>query len=296
MLDVAGRLSHAGLYAAGAVRGSEYLLCAAFDDVSSSGSPSGPRYEKVRRSKAAAFSANEAIASVDAIALALGRSPTEEKQETDPPIGHSDKEERYHLTRLNPDGSIGARFELTRDITEIGRLGCDIEEPDDIHMADHHASVVIETGEVFVADSGQGSGVWLRIDTPDGIELEDQDQIWLGAQILVATRKQGSWTLVHYGQDAIVRETYTVADEGIFVGRGSGHVLDPNDGLLSRRHAQFCVEGGKLKVYDRGGRNGTFVKVNGATQVDVGAEFRVSARGYRLERSAGSGKNPTASD
>jgi hypothetical protein len=299
VLDAGGRLSHAGLYAAGAVRGNEYLLCAGFDDVSSSGSPSGPRYERVRRSDAAAFSANEAIASVDAIALALGRSPTDEKQETDPPIGHADKEERYHLIRLNFDGSIGARFELTNDITEIGRSGCDIEEPDDSHMADHHASVVIETGEVFVADSGQGSGVWLRVDTPDGIELENQDQIWLGAQILVATRNEETWTVVHYGQDGIVRETYTVGDEGIFVGRGSGHVLDPNDGLLSRRHAQFCIEGGKLKVYDRGGRNGTFVKVNGATEIHVGAEFRVSARGYRLERSAGPaapGRTQTASD
>jgi hypothetical protein len=299
VLDVAGRLSHAGLYAAGAVRGNEYLLCAAFDDVSSSGSQSGPRYERVRRSDTPAFSANEAIVSVDAIALALGRSPTGEKKEADTPVGHSDQEERYHLIRLNLDGSVGARFELTNDITEIGRSGCDIEEPDDSHMADHHASVVLETGEVFVADSRQGSGVWLRIGTPDGIELENEDQVWLGAQILVATRDEDTWRVVHYGQDGIARETYAVGDEGIFVGRGSGHVLDPNDGLLSRRHAQFCIEGGKLKVYDRGGRNGTFVKVKGATQIDVGAEFRVSARGYRLERSAGSasaGRTQAASD
>lgn len=286
VVDVAGRLSHAGLYAAGAVRGDEYLLCAAFIDEPKPGANGEVRYEKVRRSDAPGFAASEAVASVDAIAHSLGRQGKMPSPASEAPATETQAEPRWSIVRLNLDGTPGARFELTNDVTEIGRAGRDIEEPEDTHMADHQASLVNEDGEIFVADSGRGSGVWLRIDSPEGYVLEDEDQVWLGAQILVATKNESTWTVVHYGRDGLARETYAVGDDGIFVGRESGHVLDPNDGLLSRRHAQFCVEDGKLKVYDRGARNGTYVKVSGAVPIDDGAEFRVSARGYRLERIA----------
>jgi len=209
--------------------------------------------------------------------------PREQADETPESAAASDRE-TWQLIRVGSDGSLGARYEIAGDMTEIGRAGGQVEEPDDEHMADHHASLVRESGEFFIVDSGHGSGVWLRVDSPDGVELENEDQVWLGAQILVAAKLETSWTVVHYGSDGLVRETYVIGEAGIFVGRGSEYALDPSDDLLSRRHAQLCVENGKLKIYDRGARNGTYVKVSGAVAIESGAEFRISTKGYRLER------------
>jgi pSer/pThr/pTyr-binding forkhead associated (FHA) protein len=183
---------------------------------------------------------------------------------------------------LAADGSARSTHSIARDVTEIGRKGRDIAEPDDEHLAEHHASLVWESGELYVADSGEGSGVWLRIDDSEGWPLDREDQIWVGAQILVAAKERDTWTLVHYGADGQMRETHAIDEGGISVGRGSDHELDPDEGLLSRRHAEFRVLDGNLRVFDRGARNGTFVKLTGSTVLKEGAEFRISTKGYRL--------------
>jgi len=191
---------------------------------------------------------------------------------------------RWQLVGLRPDGGRCAVYPIEGEVTEIGRRGRDIAEADDEHMADHHASLVYEAGEFYIADSGQGSGVWLRIDDPDGVQLADQGQLWLGKQILVASCAGGSWTLIHYGPDGLSRKTHVVGPDGLTVGRDAPIDLDPDDSLLSRRHARFCVENEQLKVYDCAARNGTFLKLTGAEPLREGSQFRIATRRYRLER------------
>ncbi|MBW2295131.1 MAG: FHA domain-containing protein [Deltaproteobacteria bacterium] len=159
-------------------------------------------------------------------------------------------------------------------------------------MADHHASLVYESGEFFIADSGEGSGVWVRITSQDGLDLESEAQIWLGGQILLAAPQGNTWSLLHYGPDGQSRGTIRVSERGIFVGRGTEYELDPGDSLLSRKHAQFRVAGGRLVICDREYRNGTFVKVSGASPVVDGSEFRISTRRYRLEVDSTSAHHP----
>lgn len=197
-------------------------------------------------------------------------------------------EANWSLVELRADGSHGPSHRLAGDVVEIGRRGRDIAEPDDEQMADHHASLVYETDEWFLADSGEGSGVWLRIEAQEPWPLEDKDQIWLGAQILVVGRPRDAWNLTHFGPDGQLRKSYAIGENGIFVGRGSDSELDLDDGLLSRRHAQFCFEDGVLVVVDRGARNGTFVKVSGATPLRPGSQFRVATKVYRLQSGAAS--------
>jgi pSer/pThr/pTyr-binding forkhead associated (FHA) protein len=193
-------------------------------------------------------------------------------------------ERRWRLSNVNVDGSVGAQHPIQLEVTEIGRQGSGISVPEDVHMADHHASLVAESGEFYIVDTGKSkSGVWLRIDPVDGLVLESEDQVSLGSQILVAAREGEIWTLVHYGNDGRIRNTYPVGEAGTFVGRGSGLVLDSSDELLSRRHAQFCLDGDSLRVFDRGSRNGTFVKIRGAALLVHGSEFRIATKSYRLE-------------
>lgn len=284
VLDVGGQLSLPGLYTAGDVRGPEYLLCAAFQP---GDTPAGaaPHYERVRRAGDAEFSAVEAVASIEAIAKHLGLGRAESSVV---PTAAADEDFQtedgrdWKLVPARAEETDGAAYTITREVTEIGRRGRDLAVPDDIHMADHHASLVYESGEFFIADSGSGSGVWLRVAASEGFALQNEDQVWLGAQILVAAKDGEQWSIAHYGSDGLARDTYAVGDAGIFVGRGSDHELDPEDALLSRRHAHFQVSGGVLNVYDPGSRNGTFVKVTGATLLSKDAEFRIATKGYIL--------------
>lgn len=187
------------------------------------------------------------------------------------------------LVGLDPDGLPQSAHPITREVTEIGRRGRDIAVPEDPEMADHHASLVYESGEFFIADSGRGSGVWVRITCEDELELEREGQIWLGRQILLATPQGNTWALLHYGPDGQLRGTIRVGERKIFVGRGTEYELDPGDNMLSRSHAQFRVDRGRLVVCDRESRNGTFIKVSGASPVFDGSEFRITSRRYRLE-------------
>ncbi|MCP4036591.1 MAG: hypothetical protein GY733_06615, partial [bacterium] len=232
VVDPNGRLSLPGLYVAGDARGAEVLVCESFD-----GSDSAD-YERVPRTVSVELAAAEAVVAVEAIARTLGAAPV-----VDPPAPRSrerraDPAQRWRLVGLNTDGSLGEVHPIACEVMEIGRCGRDLAEPDDEHMADHHASLVCEAGEYYIADSGRGSGVWVRIEGPEGVLIEDEDQIWLGAQILVASHKGDTWTLVHYGPDGQPRETHAVGPEGLVAGRGATLDLDPDDPLLSRRHLE----------------------------------------------------------
>ncbi len=105
------------------------------------------------------------------------------------PSGRTPGTGSWVITSLRSDGSVDAVHEITGDLTEIGRCAEDISVPDDLQMADHHASLVYEDDEFYVADTGQGSGVWLRADASEGTGLEAEDRVWVGSQILVVEQR-----------------------------------------------------------------------------------------------------------
>lgn len=272
VVDRFGRLSVPGLYVAGDVCGATRLVRDTFDEPTDVGG-----HTREERDASVEGAAREAIRAVESIAGApASDEPEETAQAGEAPVA-------WQLVAIEADGSLGATTPVESDVFEIGRRGRDLAEPDDEHMADHHASLVREEGEYFVADSGRGTGVWIRIDDEEGHLLEDEDQVWLGSQIIVASREGGAWTLVHYGADGKARETHSVGRGELTLGRDADVDLARDDALLSRRHARFSVEGEFLRVRDCGARNGTFVKVTGAHPLGPGSEFRIATRGYRFE-------------
>jgi signal transduction histidine kinase len=66
-------------------------------------------------------------------------------------------------------------------------------------------------------------------------------------------------TLLVVSEDASERSVTVDPGQGIIAGRAEGCELYINDRRLSRRHARFFVEGGRLFVEDLGGPNGTHV-------------------------------------
>ncbi len=288
VVDRSGALSLSGLYLVGDACGGTRLVCDDFD-----AEANRAQYKRETHDRSIEAAASEAVLAVEAIAgFEPNEQPATSSSSTPSGIDNATADAHasppatacWQVVALEADGSLGHGMPVDREVFEIGRRGRDLAEREDEHMADHHASLVLEDGEYYVADSGHGSGVWIRIDEDEGALVEDEDQIWLGSQILVASREGDAWTLVHYGADGRARDTHTVHQSDLTVGREADISLAHNDGLLSRRHARFTVEGEFLKVYDCGARNGTFVKVTGAHALTDGSEFRIATRGYRFER------------
>jgi pSer/pThr/pTyr-binding forkhead associated (FHA) protein/thioredoxin reductase/ferredoxin len=197
-----------------------------------------------------------------------------------------DAERKASVTQLEsvlPDGSVDAVFPLAKPITTIGRTGADIASPGDVHLSPLHASVVQRGDGYVLEDAGSSTGTWLRMQGIEGHLLAEGDLVWLGAQILMATRANGGWAVAHYDSQGTFKASYPVGDRGLFIGRGAGIPLDEHDTSLSRRHAQFRIDAQGLKVFDLASTNGTLVKVTAPMPLRDGDEFRVGNRRYRLE-------------
>ena len=188
---------------------------------------------------------------------------------------------RARLALVRPDGAVVREHDFgTR--CEIGRRDVDVVFPDDAAMADRHAAVSVEGDRVVVEDHGDGSGVWQRLVGPDGRLVCEGDQLWLGAQILVVESAEDGWRLAHHGSDGGWRGRHPIPAEGAMIGRDSAIVLDAEDGQLSRRHAQVVPETHGLRVYDRGARNGTFLRLTGRAELKEGDEFRAGSQRFRV--------------
>ena len=195
----------------------------------------------------------------------------------------SARAQEWLLEVLNPDGSVDQRTELPLAGLEIGRQGSGLVFSEDTEMADRHARLVVSSAGVEVIDSGQGSGVWLRLRGSDGRALTEGDQVWLGSQVLVIAKQGECWQLRHHGADGQLVEAHDVPDAGLFIGRESELVLDKADRRLSRRHAQLVVaKDGRLRLYDRGAHNGTYLKLKAPEVFDEGSEFRLATQRIRL--------------
>ncbi len=192
------------------------------------------------------------------------------------------------VSELAPDGAKERSVALDEagsgeGVVELGRSAQGLAYPDDEQMADRQARLVRTGTQVVLEDLGQGSGVWLRISGSEGRALVDGDQVWLGAQVLVFRGVGTSWVIRHHGPDGRLRDSHAVPPQGLFLGRGSELVLDPDDAELSRRHAQVAFVDDALRYFDRGARNGSFVRLRAAEVVGHGAEFRIATRRFRLE-------------
>ncbi|MGH7787948.1 MAG: FHA domain-containing protein, partial [Candidatus Binatia bacterium] len=188
------------------------------------------------------------------------------------------------LESLLPDGSVEAEFPLGKASTTIGRSGADITSAGDVHLSNLHASVTQRGADYVLEDAGSSTGTWLRLQGIEGRRLAEGDVVWLGAQILMATKADGGWAVAHYDNQGNFKDSYPIGERGIFIGRGAGIALDERDGSLSRRHAQFRVDAQGLKVFDLASKNGTLTRLSGPAVLHDGDEFRVGARRYRFER------------
>ena len=281
-----GEVSLPGVFLVGDARGPKFLRCTDFNDSNT--------YETItlkRNIKAAMVEAVEAvnlIASRKGAVAAEVAPPAAAPAAVVPPLPSEPadavpQETGPQLVSLNPDGSVEETFPSAKDAISIGRHGADLDFPDDVYMADRHATIARKGDDWVLEDTGTGSGVWLRAQGVNGLPVGEGDAIWIGSQILVVAKKDGHWTLAHHNPDGAYVATYPVGERGVFVGRRAEVTLDPADLALSRRHAQVRPVGDGIAVFDLGSTNGTYAKVAKPTKLASGDEFRLASKRLRFE-------------
>ncbi|MBY0274767.1 FHA domain-containing protein, partial [Candidatus Binatia bacterium] len=286
LVDHQGQTSLPGVFLVGDARGPKFLRCTDFNDSST--------YETItlkRNIKAAMVEAVEVVNLIasrkGAVAAEVAPAAAAPAAVTPPmpsePADAVPQEMGAQLVSLNPDGSVEETFPSSKDEIAIGRKGADVEFPDDVYLADRHATISKKGDDWILADTGTGSGVWLRAQGVNGLPVGEGDAIWIGSQILVVSKKDGRFALVHHNADGAYVATYPIGDRGVFVGRRAEVTLDPGDLSLSRRHAQVRPVGDGLAVFDLGSTNGTYVKVAKPATLKSGDEFRVASKRLRFE-------------
>jgi thioredoxin reductase/pSer/pThr/pTyr-binding forkhead associated (FHA) protein/ferredoxin len=297
-----GEVSLPGVFLVGDARGPKYLRCTDFNDSTT--------YEQVVEKRNIKAAMVDAVRAVDVIAARGGQvipktAPAPAVAPAPPPPAAAKPAAKavvpptpshagdakppvseVQLVSLHPDDTPEEQFPLTKESVAIGRRTADIACADDVYMADTHAALVRRGDGYALEDKSGGSGVWLRAKGAAGRPVAENDLVWIGGQILMVTKQGANWAVAHYNPDGVHQATHAIPEKGLIIGRAEPVALDRGDLSLSRRHAQFRVEAGKLAVFDLGSKNGTYVKLMAPTQLVNGDEFRVASKRFRFEQFA----------
>ena len=294
-----GEVSLPGVFLVGDARGPKYLRCKDFNDSTS--------YEQVvekRNIKAAMVDAVKAIEVIAAragmvvpkaevapvvAATAAAGGAEGDRRAADPsqPADAKRPASEVQLVSLHPDDSPEETFPLVEGSGRDRPARAEIACADDVYMADTHAVLARRGDGYALEDKSGGSGVWLRAKgvagrparrERSGVDRRaDLDGGEAGRRLRrhpLQRRGRAAADLPHSREGPHHRS------------RTEPVSLDRSDLSLSRRHAQFRIEGGKLGVFDLGSKNGTYVKMMATSQLANGDEFRVASKRFRFEQFA----------
>lgn len=199
-----------------------------------------------------------------------------------------DVTESAYLVRLTAAGIEEDELPLKAEgVTSIGRSDCDITFPEDTLLSENHASITHRDDEYFLRDDGSKTGTYLRLRPDHARRLSDGDLLRVGRQILVVQADDGACALRHHDAGGKVVGTYPLPDDTVVLGRSGGKhdpdvVLSGDDMTLSRFHLSITRQGSDMQVEDFNSRNGTFLRVVDAIEIEHDDVIRVGGHLLRL--------------
>ena len=203
------------------------------------------------------------------------------------------------LVLVRHDGLPGASHPLDREVTICGRRDGDLLIPEDGSVSPRHAAITVREGRIRVEDLGSTSGTFLRLRTPRSLTFGDE--IRLGRQLLrlepmprpTVTAATGTpWgsadpgyraRLVQLLEGGGLGEVIPLRTGASTIGRESGEVAFPGDRYVSGRHARVDVGEAAVTLTDLGSSNGTFLRVNGPTEIGPGDQVLLGMQLLRVE-------------
>ena len=203
------------------------------------------------------------------------------------------------LVLVRHDGQPGAAHALDREVTICGRREGDVLLPDDGSISPRHAAFTVREGRIRVEDLGSASGTFLRVRAPRSLTFGDE--IRLGRQLLrlepmprpgpspVEVLPWGSADpgyrarLVQLLEGGGLGEVIPLRAGANGLGRESVDVSFPADRYVSGRHARIDVGEAAVTLTDLDSSNGTFLRVNGPTEIAAGDQVLVGMQLLRVE-------------
>jgi pSer/pThr/pTyr-binding forkhead associated (FHA) protein/thioredoxin reductase/ferredoxin len=204
--------------------------------------------------------------------------------ETDaPPVAAAETsrqvaETEAFLVRVLPGGDVAdEEYPISlHAATTIGRKECDINFENDTLMSDRHASITHTEEGYFLRDDGSTNGVFLRVPEARKTPLESGDLLRVGRQFLLFSADNGNFSVTHYDNAGHEVGRHKLPEKTMVFGRQAPDVtLDPDDGVLSRRHLAVSVEGGHILIKDLKSINGSFLRVRNVSKLQHGDQFRM---------------------
>ncbi len=234
------------------------------------------------------------------------------------------KAPRGHLVVITKEGTPGPSYPIY-DQVDIGRSEGDVVLAEDRYLSPRHARLVFREDRFFLRDLDSVNGLFLRVsslrgrkvseieraalpsgapasqvanvDTNIAMELQDQDLILIGQQVLRfealrdaeaglgpasehGTLLFGTPTSPRYARlsqrtvEGVTRDVYYIRKVETVLGRESGDVVFTDDPFLSRRHAAFLVlpsSNGPASPSQKGSREAQPKKRSAIHLVDLGS-------------------------
>jgi pSer/pThr/pTyr-binding forkhead associated (FHA) protein len=215
------------------------------------------------------------------------------------PAAQSGAQARGKLVLINPDGSEGSSFPLGDGSTAVGRSAGRLFAGD-AYLSPLHATFVLGPDGCTVRDEHSLNGVYVKIGRDRPVRLGHGDVFRIGQeivryealpepQLLDGVEPMGSPNPGYIGRLCLVvgRETvgnaYTIAPDGMHIGRERGDVIFPEDGYVSGLHCRIHHDGSSVVLTDVGSSNGTFVRVRGERKVVSGELLLMGQQLFRIQ-------------
>ncbi|NLE47869.1 MAG: FHA domain-containing protein [Sandaracinaceae bacterium] len=186
---------------------------------------------------------------------------------------------------LQPDGSPGARIELT-DGMILGRNSGGVFEGD-LYASPDHLRVSSAVPGVAIEDLGSVNGVFLRLTPEVPYPLKDGSVFRIGQEIIRfeaippvtegETAVLGSPNPGFLGRLALVTgpnrtgNCFCIPPEGLHLGRERGDIIFPDDGYVSGLHCRVHYQNGEVVLTDLGSSNGSYLCLREKTVVQPGS-------------------------
>jgi pSer/pThr/pTyr-binding forkhead associated (FHA) protein len=203
------------------------------------------------------------------------------------------------LTALRADGTEAGSFPLPGGQGTVGRNTGSIFAGDS-YLSPQHASFSLRAGRLFVRDESSLNGVYRKLAPEAPTPLHPGSVFRIGQEIVRfeaiqapppapdGAERLGSPAKGYIGRIALLigrdvtGNAYPVPAAGLHLGRERGDVLFPEDGYVSGLHCRIYLEDSQVYLTDLGSSNGSFVRIEGETELTSGEILLMGQQLFRV--------------
>ena len=221
------------------------------------------------------------------------------------PAAEEERDQLGELVKIREDGSRGKSMPLYSGITRVGREKGDMTFPQDAFLSPVHCRFVVKDGTVTCEDLDSENGVFVKVDHPvrlahsdvfrvgqELLQVELLEEIWgatgtdngSGVEILGSDATMAPWAVLsQLIAPASHGRRFALAKDRALIGREDGDITFPEDGYISRTHAEVLLRDGQAELNDLGSSNGTYVRVRGTTTLPSGSLIMIGQQLFLVQ-------------